>query len=428
MFTPDFKDHPYWWEAAPPEDARDPNLPKAVDVAIIGSGYTGLHAAIQVARAGRSALVLEAEALGYGASSRNGGQVSTSIKPDFAALTRQYGADLARGIIRDAQGSLDYIERFIADEGVDCHWCVPGRFHGAHTVGQFGKLAKWAANPGEGIDIDVFVVPRAGQQAELGTDAYHGGVVFPHHASLHPALYHKGLRDVARNAGVQMASHAGVSALSRQASGFRLTTARGEVTARRVIVATNGYTSGLTPWQQRRIVPIGSYIIATEPLAKDVMDRLMPTDRVLSDTRKLVYYYRPSPDRTRILFGGRVSLKEMNPTVTGPRLRAEMIRLFPELHDVRISHSWSGYVGYTFDTLMHCGQDDGIYYAMGYCGSGVGMSSYLGMKIGLQAVDDPAGDTAFAHIPFPTRPFYSGNPWFLAPSIMAYRLRDRLGI
>ncbi len=428
MFTDDFKDQPYWWEDAPPEDAQGGDLPKTVDVLIVGSGYTGLHAALRTARAGRSTLVLEAEALGFGASSRNGGQVSTSIKPDFAALKRKYGEETARGIIRDAQESLDYLQTFIAEEGIDCHLSVPGRFHGAHTARQYNKLAAYVATLGDGVDTEAFLIPRAGQHAELGTDAYHGGIVYPKHASVHPALYHRGLRDAVRAAGAQMVSHCRVTGIDRQAPGFRVSTPRGVVMARRLIIATNGYTSGLTPWQQRRVIPIGSYIIATEELPKEVMDRLMPTNRVLSDTRKLVVYYRPSPDRKRILFGGRVSLKEMNPVVTAPRLKSMMTELFPELESVKISHSWSGYVGYTFDTLMHCGQDDGLYYAMGYCGSGVGMASYLGMKIGLQAADDPAGETAFGHIPFPTRPFYTGNPWFLAPSVMAYRIRDRLGI
>ena len=427
MFTSDFKDQPYWWEAAKPAPSHC-TLPNAVDIAVIGSGYTGLHAAIRTARAGRETVVLDADDIGYGASSRNGGQVSTSIKPDFAALVKSYGLETARAIIADAQESLDYVTGFIREEGIACHLDTPGRFHGAHTAGNYTKLAKWAANSGEGIDTDAFIIPRAAQHSELGTDAYHGGIVFPKHVSVHPALYHKGLRSVAQDAGVSLFSQCRVTGIHRQAPGFRLVTPQGEIIAKRVIVATNGYTTNLTPWQQRRVIPIGSYMIATEELPKDVMDRLMPTNRVLSDTRKLVVYYRPSPDRKRILFGGRVSLKEMNPVVTGPRLRTMLVGLFPELESVKISHSWSGYVGYTFDTMMHCGQDDGLYYSMGYCGSGVGMASYLGMKIGLQAADDPAGDTAFARIPFPTRPLYTGNPWFLAPSVMIYRLRDRFGV
>nr|WP_325248982.1 FAD-binding oxidoreductase [Amylibacter sp.] len=429
LLTADFKQTPYWWEAAAPSPRLGRELPqKPVDVAIIGSGYTGLHAAIQTARAGCSTLVLEAEAAGFGASSRNGGQVSTSVKPALAKLTKRYGAELAADILREGQASRDFIEDFIKSEGINCHFQVPGRFHGAHTARQYDLLARDAADSGI-LKTDAFMVPRGEQHSALGTDAYYGGIVFPRHASLHPALYHKGLLDLAQQAGAQVVTHCRVNGIARQAGGlFTLDTANGPVQARRVILATNGYTSGITPWQQRRVIPIGSYIIATEELPAAVMDRLMPTDRILSDTRKLVYYYRPSPDRKRILFGGRVSLQESDPKITGPRLHAELVHLFPELAQTRISHSWTGLVGYTFDTLMHAGQDNGLYYAMGYCGSGVGMASYLGMRIGQQAADNPEGLTAFNKIPFPTRPFYTGNPWFLAPSVMAYRIRDRLGV
>lgn len=428
MFTTDFKETPYWWDAAPPEEADDQALPNHVDVAIVGSGYTGLHAAIQTAQAGRSTVVLEAETAGFGASTRNGGQVSTSIKASLPQLTRKFGAELAAEILSEGQASLDFMKAFIPGEKIDCDFDVVGRFHGAHTPKKYDQLGQSIGINGDVIADDAYMVPLSDQPTELGTNAYHGGIVFPHHASVHPAKYHKGLLRVAREKGAEVVTQCRVLDLSRDANGFHLKTQKGELRAKRVILATNGYTGALSPWQQRRVIPIGSYIIATEELPTDLMDRLMPTNRILSDTRKLVYYYRPSPDRKRILFGGRVSLRETDPMLTGPRLHADLVSLFPELSQTKISHSWSGFVGYTFDTLMHAGNDDGLYYAMGYCGSGVGMASYLGMRIGQQAADNPAGLTAFNKIPFPTRPFYTGNPWFLAPSVLAYRIRDRLGI
>ncbi|WP_281269500.1 NAD(P)/FAD-dependent oxidoreductase [Rhodovulum viride] len=194
-----------------------------------------------------------------------------------------------------------------------------------------------------------------------------------------------------------------------------------------MILATNGYSGPVSPWHRRRVIPIGSYVIATEPVPKTVMDRLFPTDRILSDTRKLVYYYRPSPDRTRVLFGGRMSLRESDPDRTGPVLLRELVRLFPELDGTRISHSWVGTVAFSFDTLMHAGEDDGLFHAMGYCGSGVGMAGYLGMKIGRRAAGLEDAETAFDRLPYPTRPFYTGTPWFLAPSVLVYRVRDRFG-
>lgn len=426
MFTPDFKPEPFWWQAARPEAGAQGDLPTSVDVLIVGAGYTGLHAAVQTARAGCRTLVLDREVAGWGASSRNGGQVSTSVKPGFAVLKKRYGAARAEAILREGQASLDFMKRFMVEDGMDCQFQTNGRFHGAHTARQYDKLAREAESTGV-LKTDAFVVPRHAQHAELGTDAYYGGIVFPHHASLHPGLYHKGLRALAEEAGAQVLSQCAVTGIERQKNGFRVLTDRGPVQAAKVVLATNGYTGGLSRWHQRRVIPIGSYMIATEELPGDVMDRVMPSDRILSDTRKLVYYYRPSPDRKRILFGGRVSLKETDPLRTGPLLRAELVRLFPALKDVRISHSWSGLVGYTFDTLMHSGHDRGLYHAMGYCGAGVGMASYLGMRIGQQASGNPEGALAFDDIPFPTRPFYTGNPWFLAPSVLAYRVRDRLG-
>jgi len=209
--------------------------------------------------------------------------------------------------------------------------------------------------------------------------------------------------------------------------GFHIETARGAVAARNVIVATNGYTSDLTPWMRRRVIPIGSYIIATEPLPEQAMARLMPRNRVISDTRRVVYYYRASPDRTRILFGGRVSASEMDPRITGPRLHAEMVRIFPELAGVRISHSWAGFVAYTFDELMHLGEHEGVHYAMGYCGSGVGMAGYLGMRVGQQVLGLPGRGTGLGDTSFQARPFYSRTPWFLAPAVSYYRWRDKVG-
>ena len=246
------------------------------------------------------------------------------------------------------------------------------------------------------------------------------------HASLDPGLYHQGLLQRAMDAGAQIVPHCAVTKLLPGKSSTVVSTPQGEVTAKEVIVATNGYTGNITPWQQRRVIPIGSYIIATEALDQSLMDSLMPNDRIYSDTCKVVYYYRASPDRSRILFGGRVSSAETDPTVSAPRLKADLVRLFPQLGDVKISHSWMGFVAYTFDTLAHTGVHQGIHYAMGYCGSGVSMASYLGMRAGHKALGQAQGNTAFDNVGFPTRPLYTGKPWFLPATVAWYRFKDRL--
>ena len=425
LFAPDFKPTPYWWDHVPRPALPDQALPAKVDVVVIGSGYTGLGAALQTARGGRDTLVLDAEDAGWGCSTRNGGQISTSVKPGYDELARRHGPERAFGILKEGQNSLSWVADFVAAERIDCDFRVAGRFHAAHNPVQYEALARRLEAHPRGLAVETELVPRAEQRRELGTDAYFGGVVYTRHAAVDPARFHQGMLDRALAAGVRVIAHCPAAAIRRGGAGFLVDTPRGTVAARDVVVATNGYTGGLTPWLRRRVISIGSYIIATEPLPRDVMARLMPKGRIVSDTRKVVYYYRASPDGRRILFGGRVSHDETDPTISGPRLRAELVRIFPELAATRISHSWCGFVAYTFDELAHTGRHDGLHYAMGYCGSGVGMAGYLGMRIGQQVLGLREGVTAFDGLAFQTRPFYRGNPWFLAPSIMYYRWRDR---
>jgi glycine/D-amino acid oxidase-like deaminating enzyme len=221
-------------------------------------------------------------------------------------------------------------------------------------------------------------------------------------------------------------SNAPVIRIERESGGFRVTSGRGELTARDVVVATNGYTDASAPDFRRRLIPIASSIIATEPLSDEVMTRLMPKGRMITDSRINLCYYRPAPDDKRIVFGGRASMRELDPRVSGPRLHRIMSGIFPDLAGVRVSHSWSGYIAYSFDKLPHTGVRDGVHYAMAYCGSGVVMATYLGHKTGLKVLGDRAGETAFDGLDFPTLPFYTGTPWFLPLAALAYRVRDRL--
>lgn len=427
VFSDDFRGAPYWWDDFPAPELPRVDLPARVDVAVVGSGYTGLNAALVTARAGRSTLVLDAEQAGWGCSTRNGGQISTSVKPSADALSSRHGAERARAIRAEGATALDWIEELIRAEAIDCDFERRGRFHAAHTPAAYESLAATLeAQRREGIEGHM--IARSEQWRELGTNAYYGGAVYPRHAALHPAKFHAGLLHSVLAAGARIATRCPVLSIERSRDGFALATPQGRLLARDVIVATNGYTGPLVRWLRRRTIPIGSYIIATEPLPGEVMDRLFPTGRIASDTCRVVYYYRASPDRARLLFGGRVSATETDPRVSGPRLHAAMVRIFPELAGVRISHSWAGTVAYSFDTLAHCGVHDGLHYATCYCGSGVSMASYLGMRTGQKVLGLKEGRTAFDGLPFPTRPFYSGRPWFLPAVVGWYALRDRMEI
>jgi len=415
----------YWTDGLAPLPVKHSNIISEADVVIIGSGYTGMHAAIVTASQGKFTQVLEAQAPGWGCSTRNGGQVSSSIKPTLKQLTKRFGEERARAIRAEGRKSLEWIEGFIKRNSIDCDFMRNGRFHAAHTPRHFEKLVAEAHRLGVEEDVPTIIVPRQDQHKELGTDAYFGGVVFTQHASVHPAKYYAGILRTAYNAGVRVTGNCPATAIERSGAGFIVSTPQGKIKAGKVVVATNGYSGNLMPYVQRRLIPIGSYIIATEPLSKPIMDRLFPKDRVVSDSCRVVYYYRPSPDRSRILFGGRVSANETDPAISGPKLQKKLNRIFPELANCGISHSWSGTVAFSFDELMHIGQHDGVHYAMGYCGSGVGMASYLGMRLGQQVAGLGEGGTALDNLPFPTRPFYRGNPWFLPAMVGWYQWRDR---
>ena len=416
------KTTPYWWDTTPLTRFERTDLPSKVDCVVVGSGYTGLQAALRIARAGRSVVVLEKGLPGEGCSTRNGGQISHSIKPGISELTRRHGSETAKGIVAEGYASMAYLKDFIAEEEIDCHYRACGRFDGAATPRAFKEMQAQA--DGELRTL----VPKERLREEVGTDAYHGGIVHTHYASLDPGAYHAGLLHKVMEAGAKIHAETPVTAMDDGPEGVRVTTPHGTITASDVVLATNGYTPKATPWHRRRVIPIGSYVIATEEQDPALIAKLFPTDRMICDSRRVIYYYRASPDGRRVLFGGRTSAGETGAQVAAARLRSEMCALFPELESAGISHSWMGYVAFTFDTLAHTGKECRIHHAMGYCGSGVGMASYLGMKMGLRVLGDPAGQTALMSPGFPTRPFYSGDPWFLPAAVTAYRVLDRMGL
>ena len=425
MWAADWKNTSYWLDDMPQVSGVSSDLKRKVDVLIIGSGYTGFNAALEIARGGRDVMVIESGYPGYGCSTRNGGQISTHVKPSLEKLTQKVGASRASAMRQEGVNALDWIEELVNNEKLECNFLRAGRFHAAHSRDQYDDLARDAEKLTRFENIPTEIVPKAEQRRELGTDMYYGGVVFPRHASVHPAKYHHGLLSRVTEAGATVVSYCEAKAVNKLEKGFEVRTSKGDVVCKDLVVATNGYTTTITPWLRRRVIPIGSYIIATEPIEKGLMDKLFPTNRNITDTCKVVYYYRPSPDRQRILFGGRVSAKETNTASSGPKLHNDLVRIFPEISDIKVTHSWFGTVAYTFDELAHTGCQDGIYYSMGYCGSGVSMASYLGMRLGQKVLGLSQGKTAFDDLPFPTKPLYTGNPWFLPAVVSWYRWRDK---
>jgi glycine/D-amino acid oxidase-like deaminating enzyme len=418
---------PLWMQNADLALPTSRPSPSRVDVLIIGAGYTGLSAARETAAAGRSTLVLDAGGMGAGCSSRNGGQVAYSIKPSFDTLKAKFGADVAFGICREGLDAVAYL-RSLAKQHVDCAWREDGCFYGAHTTRHYAQMVRDAENQPRGLEQRISVVAKADQHAEIASDFYHGGCVYHDDASVDPTGLLLALLRRALEGGASVVDHCPVSAINPARDGFEVQTPRGVVQARQVLLATNGYSGPLSPWHRRRVIPIGSYQIATEPLGADRVRSLIPHGRNIVDSRRVVVYFRPSADGERIIFGGRAALAEKDPLACVPRLRRMMARIFPELKSAGVSHAWVGWVAYTFDTLPHLGQHDGVYHCMGYCGQGVPLAPYFGKRIGQQMLGLEEGRTALDGLPFPSRPWYHGKPWFLAPSIFAYRVADAIGL
>jgi glycine/D-amino acid oxidase-like deaminating enzyme len=418
---------PLWLENAPIPPLTQGTLPGRVDVLIVGAGYTGLSAARETAAAGRSTLVLEAGAIGAGCSSRNGGQVAYSIKPSFHSLRKRFGTDIAFGICREGLDAVAYL-RSLATQEIDCGWREDGCFFGAHTARHFAAMVRDAENQTRGLEQRIDIVAKADQHREIASDFYQGGCVYPDDASVDPTRLLLALLRRALDSGASVVDRCPVEAISRTRDGFEVSTGRGIVRARQVLLATNGYSGPLSPWARRRVIPIGSYQIATGPLGRGRVHELIPRGRNIVDSRRVVVYFRPSADGERIIFGGRAALAEKDPLACVQRLRLMMERILPQLRSVPVSHAWVGWVAYTFDTLPHLGQHDGVHYCMGYCGQGVPLAPYFGMRIGQQMLGLNEGRTALDGVPFPSRPYYRGRPWFLAPSVFAYRTFDALGL
>lgn len=430
LLSDDFKSAPYWWDAAPLVDRSANSIPDKCDVVIIGSGYTGLCAAIELAANGRQCLVLDASDPGSGCSTRNGGQISSSIKPGYAALSRRYGVEHAGAIMNAGHDGLFWIEEFIKQQGIDCAFERCGRFYGAHSAKYFKTLDKKLLDQPPGVSLNAEVVPASEQHRYIGSDHYHGGIVYHDHCSLDPGRYHLGLLSRAESLGATVIGNARVTRMQAakagvKNSGFSVITTRGTVQANEVILATNGYSDDLFPWSRRRVIPIGSYMVATEELEKQTIDRLIPQGRIITDSRKLVVYYRPCPQGKRILFGARVSISETDPLKSVPAMHQQLSMRFPELSAVKISHSWMGFVAYTFDDMPHFGKQEGIHYAMGYCGSGVSLSSYSGVQVARQVMGKDFNN-AFEQTDFEQRFYYRRSPWFLSPSIAWFKIQDAL--
>jgi len=422
----------YWLTTVEmPATDTSQSLPPRVDVAVIGAGFTGLSAARTLARRGANVAVLESETIGWGASSRNGGMVLTGMKLGVNQLISRYGRELTRRMYAASLATIDCVEQIVREEGIDCDFSRCGHLEVACKRKHFDDYARQAEVIAREFNHHLRVAQKDELSTEIGSNIYFGGMVDEVSAGVNPAQYVAGLAKAAIKAGAEIFEHARVEELQRESSqgesGWKLATSRGALWAREVFVATSGYTGRATPALQKKIIPIGSFIITTEVLPEALARELSPRNRMIYDSKNYLYYYRLTPDR-RMLFGGRAAFfPETDQTVrrSAEILRRGMIDVYPQLRDANVEYVWGGTLDFAFDIMPHAGQIDGMYYAVGYAGHGVAMATYQGQKMAeLIAGDKP--ENPFVGIPFPGAPLglYDGRPWFLPFAGMWYRFLD----
>jgi glycine/D-amino acid oxidase-like deaminating enzyme len=411
-------------------------LPKKVDVAIIGGGYTGLSAARTLAQHGVNVIVLEAETIGWGASSRNGGMALTGLKPSMQTVVKKYGRDLARQLFQCSLDSVSVVEQIVKEENIDCGFARTGHLLVANKPVQYDALKNEVEFMAKEFNHDVNLVPPNELRSEIGSNLYYGALVDEVSGGLNPAQYVAGLARAAEKAGAMLHAQARVTRLERRekrllpalASGASVIhTERGSVQAESVLVGTSGYTGNATRNLQKKVIPIGSFIIATERLSDELAHELSPKNRMIFDYKHYLNYFRLWDNR--MIFGGRAAFfPETADTIQNSAeiLRREMIQVYPQLKDVRVEYVWGGTLDFAFDQMTHVGEEDGVFHALGYAGHGVAMATYLGKTVAEAMIKGNIKEHPFAQFKFPGAPLglYNGSPWFLPFAGAWYKFLD----
>ncbi|HSH12931.1 MAG TPA: FAD-binding oxidoreductase, partial [Desulfurivibrionaceae bacterium] len=390
-------------------------------------GYTGLSAARTLAKGGASVAVLEQGQIGSGASSVNGGQAGGGLKEGPQELIKKFGRELGQELWQGSLEAARFMEQLIETERIECDYERSGILALAYRPVHYEHMIRRAEWMARELDYHRRLIPPEQLRSEIGSDVFFGGSLDKEWGGLHPAKYVYGLARAAARAGASLCESTEVLRLDRQPGRdtFSVSTSQGELRANQVLIATNGYTGLLLPQLRRRVIPIGSYMVTTEPLPAVLQQELSPQRRMFYDSKWFLNYFRLTPDG-RLAMGGRNNLSpDLDVVKSARRLGQALHHIFPQLKDVPLTHTWSGRLGLSFDLLPHLGRLEGVYYALGYSGHGVSIATYLGHQAA-QLISGQISRSPFADIPHPAYFFYRRKPWFLPLAASYYRFLDRV--
>ena len=417
---------PLWTDQFPrPNNLATSHNPSSdTDIAIIGSGYTGLCAARILRKNGASVTVFERNTIGWGASSRNGGMATPGLKQGIQKIYKMYGSKLAHEFWKASVDAIDLIEEIVDEHSIDCDWQRNGHASLATKPSHAPRLKEYGSWLEKKFGHVQNYIPKNQIRDEIGSDAYHGALTDEISGGLHASKYVYGLATTVSNLGVQLCEQTDVLDIEKNDSNyFRLITSKGDVRAKKVIIATNGYTDRLVPRLKPLIFPVGSYIVVTEPLSEDLQNIISPKKRMYYDSKWFLNYFRLTPDG-RMLWGGRNDLStDLDLDDSAKRLTKELYSILPDLRDIPITHTWTGKLGITFDLMPHIGEKNGIYYAFGYGGHGLSIATYLGTEIGL-LLSGKKDRSPFMEISHQTMFFYRNRPWFIPFAARYFRFLD----
>lgn len=420
----------YWQDTAPAFTGGATAAPSGLyDVAVIGAGFTGLGAARRLAMEGRRVIVLEAATVGFGASGRNGGHLNNGVAHSFTGAISTYGVETAKAMYKAFDDGIETIERIIAEEGINCNFRRAGKLKLASKPQHYEVLARNLEAINRTVDPETAMLSKAELAGEIGSDIFHGGMLQKKSAMMHMGRFVVGLAEAAARHGAEIHENTPVTGRRQTAAGHELETPKGTVRAAKVVLATGAYTPKTFGFFRRRIVPVGSFLLATRPLTETEVQSVMPGNRTCVTSLNVGNYFRLAPDN-RLIFGGRARFSatsnQTSDEKSGRILKDALKGIFPQLGDIEVDYCWGGLVDMTKDRFPRAGEADGVYFSMGYSGHGAQIATHMGEIIADQILGR-ARTNPWASLPWPAIPGHLGQPWFLPLVGAYYKFKDRIG-